>query len=615
MLLEKIKNPSDLKKLNKAEYPALCNEIRKTLVDNVLKTGGHLASNLGVVEITLAYHLVFDSPKDKIVFDVGHQSYVHKLLTGRYDKFSTIRQFGGLSGFPKPNESKCDAFVAGHASTSVSAALGIARARDLMGDNFNVCAFIGDGALGGGMAYEALNDAGSSKNKLIVILNDNEMSIEKNVGGMSEYLSKLRTTKKYINTKDNVNNILSKMGKVGNVTKNAVSTIKDAFKYSAISGIIFEDLGFKYLGIIDGHNLENLTDVFERAKQIDGPVLIHTFTKKGMGYESAENNPEKFHGVSRRALIDDTDTIDYSAAAGKILVKKANENNKIVALTAAMASGCGLVDFSNKFPKRFFDVGIAEQHMVTMAAGMAKGGLIPFVCVYSTFLQRAYDQIIHDVCLQNLKVIFLIDRAGIVGDDGETHQGIFDLSFLTHIPNMAILAPTSQKELEQMIDYAIYEHNGPIAIRYPKGAISLDDNHTDFEFEKSEIIKDGNDVALFAVGKMNKFAKNAIKKLEEKNISAAHINVRCVKPFDKNTIEEYSKKVKLMVFLEDNLKNGGFASYVITNSDIKCPVLSFGWDDKFIEHGKPSILFEKYKLDENSVSDGIIKALEGEKIE
>lgn len=612
MLLKKIKSPSDLKALKTSDYSALCDEIRKTLVDNVLKTGGHLASNLGVVEITLAYHLVFDAPKDKIVFDVGHQSYVHKLLTGRYDKFSTIRQFGGLSGFPKPNESDCDAFVAGHASTSISAALGLARARDLMGENFNVCAFIGDGALGGGMAYEALNDAGASKSKLIVILNDNEMSIEKNVGGMSEYLTKLRTTKKYINTKDNVNNLLSRMGKVGSVTKNVISTAKDAFKYSAISGIIFEDLGFKYMGIIDGHNLESLIDVFNRAKEIDGPVVIHTFTKKGMGYESAENNPEKFHGVSRRAVFDTTDAVDYSFAAGKIIEKEAMENKKIVALTAAMASGCGLSDFSLKFPDRFFDVGIAEQHMVTLAAGMAKGGLIPFVCVYSTFLQRAYDQIIHDVCLQNLKVVFLIDRAGIVGDDGETHQGIFDLSYLTHIPNMTILSPTSQKELEQMIKFAVYEHNGPVAIRYPKGVISLDDNHTDFEFKKAEIIKDGSDVAIFAVGKMNKIAKNASKKLDEKNISSALINVRCIKPFDKEIIEYYANKVKLIVFLEDNLKNGGFASYVLTNLSIKCPVLNLGWNDEFIPHGKASLLFEKYGLDENSVAEKIIKALEGE---
>ena len=612
MLLENIKSPSDLKNLKTSDYATLCSEIRKTLVDNVLKTGGHLASNLGVVEITLAYHLVFDAPKDKIVFDVGHQCYVHKLLTGRYDKFSTIRQFGGLSGFPKPNESKCDAFVAGHASTSLSAALGLARARDLMGDDFNVCAFIGDGALGGGMAYEALNDAGASKSKLIVILNDNEMSIEKNVGGMSEYLSKLRTTKKYINTKDNVNNLLSKMGKVGSVTKNVISTAKDAFKYSAISGIIFEDLGFKYMGIIDGHNIESLIDVFNRAKEIDGPVVIHTFTKKGMGYESAENNPEKFHGVSQRALFDTTDAIYFSSAAGKILEKEATENKKIVALTAAMASGCGLSDFSLKFPERFFDVGIAEQHMVTLAAGMAKGGLIPFVCVYSTFLQRAYDQIIHDVCLQNLKVVFLIDRAGIVGDDGETHQGIFDLSFLTHIPNMTILSPTSQKELEQMIKFAIYEHSGPVAIRYPKGVISLDDNHTDFVFQKAEIINDGDDVAIFAVGKMNKIAKNVVKKLAKNNIFAAHINVRCIKPFDKEVIKAYSKKVKLMVFLEDNLKNGGFASYVLTNENISCPVLNLGWDDEFIPHGKVSLLFEKYKLDENSVAEKIIKALEGE---
>lgn len=606
MFLEKIKSPSDLKKLKNSDYPYLCNEIRNTLVENVLKTGGHLASNLGVVEITLAYHLVFDCPKDKIVFDVGHQSYVHKLLTGRYDKFSTIRQYGGISGFPKPNESDCDAFVAGHASTSISAALGLARARDLLGEDYNVCAFIGDGALGGGMTFEALNDAGAKNSKLIIILNDNEMSIEKNVGGMSEYLSKLRTTKKYMNTKDNVNNLLSKMGKFGSITKNAISTVKDAFKYSAISGVIFENLGFKYLGIIDGHNIESLVDVFSRAKQIDAPVVIHTFTKKGMGYESAENYPERFHGVSRRSTITTKNELDYSSSVGEILVKSAKENKKIVALSAAMTSGCGLLEFSNKFPERFFDVGIAEQHMVTMAAGMAKGGLIPVVAVYSTFLQRAYDQLIHDVCLQNLKVIFLIDRAGVVGEDGETHQGVFDLSYLTHIPNMTILAPTCFKELEQMINYAIYEHNGPIAIRYPKGAISLDDSCEDFEFKKAQVVSDGEDVAIFAVGKMNQTAKNVVDILAQNKISAAHINVRCVKPFDKELIENYSKKVKLIVTLEDNLKNGGFGSYVKSNSDLKCQVLSFGWGDEFITHGKPSLLFEKYNLDENSIAESII---------
>lgn len=609
MFLEKIKSPSDLKSLKKSDYPIICNEIRDVLVENVLKTGGHLASNLGVVELSLAYHLVFDCPKDKIVFDVGHQSYVHKLLTGRYEDFSTIRQYGGLSGFPKPNESECDAFVAGHASTSVSAALGIARARDLLGEDYNVCAFIGDGALGGGMVYEALNDAGAKKNKIIVILNDNEMSIEKNVGGMSEYLSKLRTTKNYMHTKDSVNNILSKMGKVGKGMKSAISTVKDAFKYSAMSGVIFENLGFKYLGIIDGHNIDSLIDVFKRAKEIDGPVLIHTFTKKGMGYQHAEDNPERFHGVARKTTIVTKSEIDYSSAVGEILVKKAEQNKKIVALTAAMTSGCGLVKFADKFPDRFFDVGIAEQHMVTMAAGMAKGGLIPFVAVYSTFLQRAYDQLIHDVCIQNLKVIFMIDRAGVVGEDGETHQGVFDLSYLTHIPNMTILAPNCFKELEQMIDYAVNEHNGPVAIRYPKGAISLNDKCEDFVFGKSEVVSDGSDVAIFAVGNMNETAKKVVKILGENNISASHINVRCIKPFDTETIKRYAEKSNIIVTIEDNLKNGGFGSFVKSNLSLKCPVLCFGWGDSFITHGKKSILFEKYNLNENFISESIIKTI------
>lgn len=608
MFLEKIKSPDDLKKINKQDYPVLCGEIRRALVENVMKTGGHLASNLGVVELTLAYHLVFDCPKDKIVFDVGHQSYVHKMLTGRYEKFSTIRQMGGLSGFPKPSESEYDAFAAGHASTSVSAALGMARARDLLGEDYNVCAFLGDGALGGGMVYEALSDAGTSKTKLLVILNDNEMSIEKNVGGMSEYLSRLRTAKKYLHTKDSVNNFLSKMGKAGGVAKHAISTVKDAFKYSAIAGGVFENLGFTYIGIIDGHNIEMLTKVFERAKELDGPVLIHTFTKKGMGYESAETHPEEFHGVSRKATIITKNAISFSSASGEILKSLALQDEKIVALTAAMGAGCGLCDFAKKFPKRFFDVGIAEQHMVTTAAGMAAGGLKPVVAVYSTFLQRAYDQLIHDVCLQNLNVVFLVDRAGIVGEDGETHQGIFDLSYLSHMPNMKILAPTTYKELEQMMKYALYEANSPVAIRYPRGAISLDDSLPDFEIGKACVVNGGYDAAIFAVGRMNKIAKSAVKILKEKNISVAHINVRSVKPFDRALLEEYSKKCKLVFTLEDNLVNGGFGSYLAVNSNIR-NFVNIGWGDEFIPHGKARELFEKYGLDGKSIAEKIENAL------
>lgn len=608
MFLEKIKSPDDLKKINERDYPVLCGEIRHALVENIMKTGGHLASNLGVVELTLAYHLVFDCPKDKIVFDVGHQSYVHKMLTGRYEKFSTIRQMGGLSGFPKPSESEYDAFAAGHASTSVSAALGMARARDLLGEDYNVCAFLGDGALGGGMVYEALGDAGTSKTKLLVILNDNEMSIEKNVGGMSEYLSRLRTAKEYLHTKDSVNNFLSKMGKVGSITKHAISTVKDAFKYSAIAGGVFENLGFTYIGIIDGHNIEMLTRVLRRAKELDGPVLIHTFTKKGMGYESAETHPEEFHGVSRKGTIITKNAISFSSAAGEILKSLALGDEKIVALTAAMGAGCGLCGFAKKFPKRFFDVGIAEQHMVTTAAGMAAGSLKPVVAVYSTFLQRAYDQLIHDVCLQNLNVVFLVDRAGIVGEDGETHQGVFDLSYLSHMPNMKILAPTTYKELEQMMKYALYEANSPVAIRYPRGAVSLDDSLPDFEIGKSCVVSDGYDAAIFAVGRMNKIAKSAVKILKEKNISAAHINVRSVKPFDKALFEEYSQKCKLVFTLEDNLVNGGFGSYLAVNSNIR-NFVNLGWGDEFIPHGKARELLEKYNLDGNGVAERVENAL------
>ncbi len=608
MFLENIKSPADLKKINKSDYPALCGEIRSALVENIMKTGGHLASNLGVVELTLAYHLVFDCPKDKIVFDVGHQSYVHKMLTGRYEKFSTIRQAGGISGFPKPSESDCDAFVAGHASTSVSAALGIARARDILGEDYSVCAFIGDGALGGGMVYEAMSDAGTSKTNLIIILNDNEMSIEKNVGGMSEYLSRLRTAKKYLRTKDNINNLLSKMGRVGDAARHTISTFKDAFKYSAIAGGIFENLGFTYIGIIDGHNINSLVKVFKRAKELDGPVLIHTFTKKGMGYENAENDPEAFHGVSRKATVITKNAINYSSAAGEILNGLAMGNPKVTALTAAMATGCGLCGFAKKFPERFFDVGIAEQHMVTTAAGMAAGGLIPVAAVYSTFLQRAYDQLIHDVCLPNLHVVFLVDRAGIVGEDGETHQGVFDLSYLSHMPNMKIFAPSCYKELEQMMNFAVNKCSGPVAIRYPRGAISLDNSCPDFKEGASCVVSDGDDAAIFAVGRMNKIAKGAVKILNENGISAAHINVRSIKPFDRALFEKYSKKCRAVFTLEDNLVNGGFGSFVKVNTDIE-NIFCIGWGDMFIPQGKPGELFEKYGLDKTGVAQRIEKEL------
>lgn len=612
MFLENISSPKDLKKLNKAQYPYLCGEIREALINNILKTGGHLASNLGVVELTIGLHLAFDFSKDRLIFDVGHQCYVHKMLTGRYKDISTIRQYGGISGFPKPSESIYDAFIAGHAGTSISTALGLARSRDLNGKDFNIVAFLGDGSLGNGMVYEAMNDAGVSKTKIIVVLNDNEMSIEKNVGGMSEYLSMLRTKKGYINTKNSITNVLSNMGKFGNESLKLLKKIKNGFKYSAISNVLFENLGFTYLGIINGHNIESITEALNRAKEIEGPVIIHTFTKKGMGYTEAEESPEKFHGVRRTNTVVTRSAMDYSSAAGNILLNLAEKNEKVVAITAAMAAGCGLLPFKQNYKKRFFDVGIAEEHAVTMAAGMASGGHIPVVCIYSTFLQRAYDQIIHDVCLSSLHVVFCVDHSGIVGDDGETHQGVFDTSYLSHIPNMTVLAPSCYKELEQMLDFAVNKFDGPIAIKYPRGEISLEDTNENFEIGKSHVIKKGSDLTIVSVGNMKKTALKAAKILEEQGLCTTVINARTIHPIDTKTITENTGKY--LFTIEDNLINGGFGQSVKAECDFRkyVTVKNYGWDDLFIEHGKSVILYEKHMLDAKSIADDILKTVKGE---
>lgn len=612
MILEDIKSPKCLKKLNKSQYSVLCDQIRKELIKNVLKTGGHLASNLGVVELTLGVHLVFDTPKDKLIFDVGHQCYVHKMLTGRYEKMSTLRQFGGISGFPKPNESEYDTSIAGHAGTSISTALGIARSRDLKKEDYNVIAFLGDGSLGNGMIYEAMNDAGEEKTKIIVILNDNEMSIEKNVGGMSEYLSRLRTTKGYKNTKNNLSNVLDKMGALGSGMKKTLKKIKNGLKYSAISNVLFENLGFTYIGIIDGHNIESIVDALSIAKEAQGPVIIHAFTKKGMGYIEAEQQPELFHGVKRTNTIVKRSNIDYSSSMGNILCNIADKNKNVAAITAAMASGCGLTGFKEKFPKRFFDVGIAEEHAVTMAAGLAIGKMIPVVCIYSTFLQRAYDQIIHDVCLPNLHVVFCVDRSGIVGDDGETHQGIFDTSYLSHIPNMTILAPTCYREFEQMLSYAINEMDSPVAIKYPRGEISLNEPKNDFEFGKSSVVELGNDLTIVSAGNMLNTAIEASKILKENGLSATVINALTLRPLDKKTIMSHTEKY--LFTIEDNLISGGFGESVKSNCDFGryVKIKNYGWDDKFVAHGKPDLLYKDSKLDAKSIAKDIIDTVKGE---
>ncbi len=600
MLLEKIKTPKDIKDLSKAELGDLCKEIRKFLIDTVMKNGGHLASNLGVVELIVSMHLAFDTPNDKFVFDVGHQSYVHKLLTGRYDTFHTLRQLGGISGFPNPSESEYDSFVSGHASTSVSAALGMARARDIRGEDYNVAALIGDGSLGGGEAFEALNDAGNSGTKLIVILNDNEMSIGKNVGGLSRHLTKLRTSKRYMETKSDLSNFLKKFGKAGDSMISALSTAKEKIKYSSMTGVYFEELGFTYLGPVDGHNLEEVTEILKRAKNLDEPVLVHVLTKKGYGYKDAEIKPEAFHGVSSSTKKPSGKS--YSEAVGEILCKEMSYNKNIAVITAAMSSGCGLKNVEKNYPDRFFDVGIAEQHATTFSAGLSCGGVVPVFCVYSTFLQRAYDQLIHDVCLQNLHCVFLIDRAGVVGNDGATHQGVFDLSYLTHIPNMTVLCPSDISELESMIKYAINDMDSPVAIRYPRGEVSLDISEK-FEFSKAEVVKDGDSVAIISVGNMKDVAISSAEELEKSHISTAVINLRCVKPFDEEIVRKYVSKCKMIVTIEDNVINGGAGSFI--SRMIPGNYIHFGWPDEFVPHGKVSELMKLYHLDKESIVEKI----------
>ncbi len=611
MILQTINSPNDIKKLDFSQLNELSKEIREFLIENVLVTGGHLASNLGVVELTLAIHKVFDLPEDKLIFDVGHQSYVHKIITGRMNDFSTLRSLNGLSGFPKPEESPYDSFIAGHASTSISAAVGMARARDLNNDNYNVIALIGDGALTGGMTFEAFNDIGQKKCKVIIILNDNEMAIERNVGGLSEHLSRIRYNKKYLNTKQIVSSFLNDKGEKGQALSSFLKKIKSKFKYATVAEPYFESIGVKYIGIVDGHNIKNLCEIFEKIKNVDGPVVIHTLTKKGSGYKDAEINPEKYHGVSRNTTQSSKYDISYSNATGMILSEIAEKNDKVVAITAAMKSGCGLSEFEKKHSNRFFDVGIAEEHAVTMAAGMASQGIVPVFCVYSTFLQRAYDQIIHDVCIQNSHVVFAIDRAGVVGDDGETHQGVFDLSYLSHIPNMTILTPSTYDELRQMFYYAINECTGPVAVRYPKGVVSSRESETPFKVSTAEKILPPGDISIIACGSMTDTAINTAKILNLKGISCGVLNLRTIKPIDKNAVKEYCKS-KIIYTIEDNVIAGGMGTLVSQIAmENKCKCKNLGFPDKFIKQGKQSEIFDIYSLTAEKLSEMIEKELCG----
>ncbi|MCX8131978.1 MAG: 1-deoxy-D-xylulose-5-phosphate synthase [Clostridia bacterium] len=614
-LLEKINLPEDVKNMDVAQLEQLSGEIRDFLVDKVSKTGGHLASNLGIVEMTIALHKIFDTSSDKVIWDVGHQSYVHKIITGRKDRFDTLRQMDGISGFPKSMESNHDCFNTGHSSTSISAALGMAKARDIKKDDYSVIAVIGDGALTGGMAFEALNDAGRSPNNLIVILNDNEMSISKNVGGMSRYLSRIRTEPFYFKVKEDIDIILNKIPAIGKSAAKALNRAKGTIKYMLMPGIIFEELGFKYLGPIDGHNITELIKVFSRAKMIKGPVFIHICTQKGKGYEFAEKNPHHFHGIAPFEIetgeVLSSGGPGYSDVFGKKLVELAEEDKGIAAITAAMTQGTGLDEFSKKFHNRFFDVGIAEQHAVTFAAGLAISGLKPVVAIYSSFLQRAYDQILHDVALQNLHVVFAIDRAGIVGEDGETHQGLYDLSFLSHIPNMTILAPCDYSEFRLMLEYAVSQHCGPVAIRYPRGK----GQETLFNTEpikagKGVKIRDGNDITVIGIGNMVETASKVAFMLQKLGISSDVINARFVKPLDSKLIIDSAVKTKRMVIIEDNTVIGGFGSNVLemlNQRGINIKTKIFGYPDIPIIHGSKSSLLKKFKLDPESLADEIVK--------
>ena len=605
-ILEKIDNPEDLKKLNISQKEQLAKEIREKIIDVVSKTGGHLASNLGVVELTIALHSVFCMPQDKIVWDVGHQTYVHKILTGRKEKMETLRTLGGIAGFPKTKESEYDSFNTGHSSTSISVALGMARARDIENKDNHVIAVIGDGALTGGMALEALNDAGNSKTRLIVILNDNEMSISKNVGGISQFLTKLRTKKFYKKSNNFIRKILEKIPGIGPAIIRMARRIKYSLKQLVLPNMFFEDLGFKYLGPVDGHDIERVEWILKLAKkEQDRPVLVHIITKKGKGYKPAEENPDKFHATSsfdiETGKPKKEKKKDYSGVFGEKVVELADKNEKIVAITAAMADGTGLKGFKEKYPTRFFDVGIAEQHAIGLAAGFAKEGLIPVVPIYSSFYQRAYDQVIHDICLQNLHVVMCADRAGIVGNDGETHQGIFDLSFFNIVPNLTVMAPKDFEELQKMLEYAINDLDSPVVIRYPRGGEAQDvtfDKHEKIELGKAEVLQEGTDLTIIAIGKMVAKAIKLARDYEKQGKKVTVINARFLKPFDTQTILKYIQESKNVITIEDNIIEGGLSTkikeLIVENelNDIK--VKSYAYPDKFIEHGSVEELENKY---------------------
>ncbi|MBO5366777.1 MAG: 1-deoxy-D-xylulose-5-phosphate synthase [Peptococcaceae bacterium] len=611
--LQQIKSPDDIKQMKIPELKVLAQEIREELIQVVSENGGHLAPNLGVVELTLALHMVFHTPEDKIIWDVGHQSYVHKLLTGRYEQFHTVRTLNGLSGFPKRSESVHDAFGAGHSSTSISAAVGFAKARDLRGDNNNVIAVIGDGAMTGGMAFEALENAGQMGSNLIVILNDNEMSIDPNVGAMAEYLSRARSNPAYTKSKEDVEELLKKIPGIGDKMFKAADRLKDSLKYLLVPGVLFEEFGFKYYGPVNGHDLSALMAVLENVKGMDRPVLIHVETKKGKGYAPAEKNPDLFHGVSpfhiqtgelkKKAVLP-----SYTSVFGKTLAQLGAQDNRIVGITAAMGKGTGINIFQEQFPDRTIDVGIAEEHAVTMAAAMALDGYKPVVAIYSTFLQRAYDQVMHDVALQNAPVVFCLDRAGLVGDDGPTHHGIFDISYLRHIPNMACMAPKDENELRHML-YSALSYDCPVAVRYPRGeglGVPMDEALQILPLGKAEVLQEGSRITLLALGSMVHIAQEAAARIsEETGITPTVINARFAKPLDAETILRYAAQDTLLVTLEEHAVTGGFGSAVLElfnqhGLDTR-NVMTIGIADSFVQHGNTARLKEMQGLDTDSI--------------
>lgn len=616
-MLERIQKANDIKNLKKEELPELAQEIREFLIEKVSKTGGHLASNLGVVELTMAMHLIFDLPEDKIIWDVGHQSYTHKILTGRKDGFETLRQYGGMSGFPKRKESDCDAFDTGHSSTSISAGVGLVKARDLMGEKRSVISVIGDGSLTGGMAYEALNNASQLDTNFIIVLNDNYMSISENVGGMSKYLDKIRTADFYTGLKKGVTKTLEQIPVVGDSLIEQIRKTKSSIKQLVVPGMFFEDMGITYLGPLSGHDIGMLCRAFQEAKKIEGPVLIHVLTTKGKGYAPAENEPSKFHGISpfqieTGEVTSKSSKDSYTDVFGKIMCAEAKKQKNLVAITAAMKDGTGLSRFQRMFPERFFDVGIAEEHGVTFAAGLAAGGVKPVFAVYSSFLQRGYDQLIHDVGLQNLPVVFAVDRAGLVGSDGETHQGIFDLSYLSSIPNMTVLSPKHKWELADMLRFAI-AHDGPVAVRYPRGTAY--DEYEEFRspviYGKSEMIYEEKDIAILTMGHMFREAVKVREVLKAEGYNCTLVNGRFVKPLDGECIQKLSKNHKLIAVMEENVLTGGYGMQVLTyaaeqNLDVK--VLPLALPDDYVEHGSVERLRKETGIDEETMTAKIRKA-------